>query len=382
MISGKNILIISSKSAEYGGVEKHVLDLVKGFSFANKVYVMCPNGPLSKQYKKNGAIVINKVPKNAYDLKFSLYVKNFCKDQYIHIAHAHELISSLGLFGAFLSKVPVRVFHVHTPFIFWKYPNIVLKVIKTVPNWLVNFITANIFATKVIALTPEIKKHRIFYEFILPKKIVVIPNAINISYFSKKPSLSTIKKFKKEKGIPNNKVIIGNLSRTSAEKGQDLLLKSFNKLNTEYPNKYFLVIAGGGELEDSYRSYAKKHFPGSFYISGRFKDEEKKLYYGSFDFFVFPSRAEGFGYVLTEAMASKIPILSSDLPVLKRVGGRGVVFFKTNSEHSLYNKLLELLRMPKKTLNKNIEISYNYLHRFSYESFIKNYSTVYSHTSL
>ena len=382
MLSGKNILIISSKSAQYGGVEKHVLDLVKGFSASNKVYVMCPEGPLTVDYEEAGAQVIKKVPKNAYDLSFSLFVKDFCKENHIHIAHAHELISSLGLFGAFLAKVPVRVYHVHTPFLLWKHPNFLIKILKSIPNWFVNFFTANFFSTRVIALTPEIKKHRQLFELVLGSKIVVVPNAIDIEYFSKKIPLKDLQDFKEKKGIPKDKIIIGNLSRTSLEKGQDLLLKAFNMLNKEYPNKYFLVIAGGGELEKEFKAFAKNNFEDSFFISGRFKDSEKLFYYNIFDFFVFPSRAEGFGYVLTEAMASKIPTLSSDLPVLKRVGGRGVLYFKAGDAKSLYDNLKKLLSLSKKDLKYQVDLAYKSLDRFSFDSFIKNYSAVYSHKLL
>ena len=51
--------------------------------------------------------------------------------------------------------------------------------------------------------------------------------------------------------------------------------------------------------------------------------------YQTADFYVFPSRQEGLGNVVLEAMSCSLPVISSDLPVLKGVilpGENGIVF--------------------------------------------------------
>ena len=144
--SEKNILFVL-KSSQPGGVEFHVLDLVKGFSKANRVYVMVPPGPLIEQYEKEGATVLRKYPKSSFDTKFIKYVNLFCKEKRIHIIHTHELISSQALIGAFLAGVKKRVHHVHTPFLLWKYPSFFRKIVKTIPNWLYNIFIANLIAS-------------------------------------------------------------------------------------------------------------------------------------------------------------------------------------------------------------------------------------------
>ena len=37
-------ILINLNSSNYGGIEKTVLDLVKGLSNNNEVYVVCPSG--------------------------------------------------------------------------------------------------------------------------------------------------------------------------------------------------------------------------------------------------------------------------------------------------------------------------------------------------
>ena len=374
---GKNILIISSKSADFGGLELHVLDLIKAFADLNKVYVLCPNGSLVREYEKHGAVVYLKTPRNPYDFSFAVFVKNFCAKNKINVVHSHELISALGLFGAFLASVKIRIWHVHTPFLLWQHKNVFVKLLKSTLNFLVNFVVANFFATKVVALTPQIKNHRLFCELVWYKKIVVIPNAVDVTKFIKEPLKSEIYAFKKLNNIPTNKIIIGNMSRTSAEKGQIYLLKAFNLLNKKFPNKYFLLIAGGGDLQSTLTQYANENFKNDYLITGKFKEADKVLYLKVMDIIVFPSLAEGFGYVLVESMASGRPVVSSNISVLKYVGGSGVYYFKSKDYKNLYSVLQKVLFLSPAVLLKNKQLNITRAQNFSFNNFKNSYSKLY-----
>ena len=377
MLSEKNILIVS-KSSQPGGLEFHVLDLIKVFAPANKVYVMVPPGPLTEDYRNAGAQVIIEHPSSALDFFFINRVKNFCRSNSIHVLHAHELINATAVFSAFLAKVPKRVYHVHTPFLFWRYKNFFEKILRIPFNWFANFVIANVFSTDVICLTPQIKRHRIFFEFILPYKLRVVPNAVDVGRISKRPTIQEINNFKKLHRIPLDKVVIGNISRLTQEKDHMTLLKAFNKLNTEFPQKYFLLIAGGGDYETEYWDYADQNFPKLCLITGRFEEKDKLNFMCSIDYAVFPSLAEGFGYVLAEFMAAKIPIIASDLPVLKHVGGLGVWYFRRGDIGALYNQLKFVLSLSDNLANEKITKAYQKVQEYSLDSFAKNYSTIYA----
>ncbi|PIR43579.1 hypothetical protein COV24_02020 [candidate division WWE3 bacterium CG10_big_fil_rev_8_21_14_0_10_32_10] len=376
MTSEKNILIVS-KSADPGGLEFHVLDLIKGFSDANKVYLMVPDGTLVDSYKNAGAEVILFYPKSSLDIDFIKKTYEFCKKYRIHIVHANELINSQAVFSAFLAGVYKRVYHVHTPFLYWKYSNIFIKLVKTIPNWIINFITANFFSTDVICLTPQIKTHRIVNELIWPSKLKVIPNAVPVEKLAHKPLYEDLNVIKQKYGIPLNKVIIGTISRLSREKGHMSLLKSFDKLNKEKPNVYFLLLAGGGDLEEEYEKYAEEHFSKSYCITGKFEENEKIQLLYSIDYAVFPSLAEGFGYVLTEFMSAQIPTLASDLPVLKYVGGTGIWYFRRGDYLDLYSNLNNILIMSDALINEKTSKAFKEVQKYSIEAFIQNYSVIY-----
>jgi len=96
-------------------------------------------------------------------------------------------------------------------------------------------------------------------------------------------------------------LFVGNLSR---RKGADLLPKIMEKLG----NHYVLFYTGAAKLGSA------NAFP-----LGRRRREELPAIYNMSDIFLFPSRLEGFGYAVAEAMSCAKPVIgtnSSSLPEL------------------------------------------------------------------
>ena len=96
--------------------------------------------------------------------------------------------------------------------------------------------------------------------------------------------------------------------RLTWAKGFDLLIKSWKLLESKYP-RWSIVVVGEGrdrrKLEKQIRMAGLRRF----YLAGAASDMEE--YYKKASFFVFPSREEGFGMVLLEAMCFSLPVVSS-----------------------------------------------------------------------
>jgi glycosyltransferase involved in cell wall biosynthesis len=59
---------------------------------------------------------------------------------------------------------------------------------------------------------------------------------------------------------------------------------------------------------------------------GRVSDERLVELYNAADVLLFPSWAEGFGLPVLEAMACGTPVVASDIPVLREVGGEVISY--------------------------------------------------------
>lgn len=339
-------ILICYHSSQFGGVEKHILDIISGLSGEFKIYVACPAGPLVKDYLAAGAIKHYDIyPKFETDFSYSLKIKKIIEEEKIDVVHSHELLTgSLATFGGWLAKCAKRIYHVHTSFTEWRYSSL-KKYPALVVNGVVNFIDANFFATDVISLTESVKETKVEREFINPQKIKIIPNGIHLEQF--KYDSQGRNKLREKLGITENQIVIGNIARFTEEKGQSVLLEAFRLLSEDKTQDFVLVLAGSGILQDEIQLTAEKYgLKDRVHFLGNFQESEKSKILSSFDCFVFPSFAEGFGIALVEAMSVGIPSIASNLAVLRDVGESAILYFKTGDPIDLKNKIKNLMASP------------------------------------
>ncbi|HTL88002.1 MAG TPA: MSMEG_0565 family glycosyltransferase [Leptolyngbya sp.] len=98
------------------------------------------------------------------------------------------------------------------------------------------------------------------------------------------------------------------------------LLQAFQQVLAQFP-KARLLIAGGATLFD-YQAYREEFFTiakalnleNALILPGVFSHEDLPRLYRSADVFVFPSVKEGWGLVILEAIASGLPVITSNQP--------------------------------------------------------------------
>ena len=112
-------------------------------------------------------------------------------------------------------------------------------------------------------------------------------------------------------------IVIGSVGRFCPEKGFDLLLKLLPKLGQMLPEdkKLGVVLIGDGE-ERSHLEAIASAAPENIRVVMPGMIASASWLCGAFDLFVMPSRLEGFGLVLAEAMSHGIPVLVNDIPPL------------------------------------------------------------------
>ena len=79
-------------------------------------------------------------------------------------------------------------------------------------------------------------------------------------------------------------------------------------------------------------------------MAGELTDEQLVALYSGADLMVLPSRHEGFGLPVLEAMTQGTAVLCSDIPVLREVGGEAAAYAPVDDAASLGEAMVELLR--------------------------------------
>lgn len=117
---------------------------------------------------------------------------------------------------------------------------------------------------------------------------------------------------------------IGNLEK---RKGTDILLKAFVQYR-ELGGDKKLVLAGSIREEDIRELIDEtKEKTNAVEYKGYVEEMQKDELLAKCSCFVFPSRAEGFGIPIVEAMHYKKPIIVSDLSIFKEIVGDAVHMF-------------------------------------------------------
>lgn len=105
---------------------------------------------------------------------------------------------------------------------------------------------------------------------------------------------------------PDADVILLYVGRIAPEKRIDLLLEAFPAIRAYASRTVALVFVGGGPALEELRV---REVPG-VHFAGYRRGEELAAHFASGDVFLFPSDTETFGQVVTEAMASGLPVVA------------------------------------------------------------------------
>ncbi|GJM61999.1 glycosyltransferase family 1 protein [Persicobacter diffluens] len=181
-------------------------------------------------------------------------------------------------------------------------------------------------ATHIFTVS-EFSKERLIYHFPQAKgKITTVYNGVNVSAFQSATPLES-SDFERL-SIPDKYLLfVGNVKPHKNLKG---LLEAYALLPEAIKATYPLVIVGkkDGFLtgDDILPVIEKLGLMSNIHFTGYVADEDLYRIYKSAHLFVFPSLYEGFGLPPMEALASGVPAVVSDIPVLREVYGDHVLY--------------------------------------------------------
>lgn len=229
---------------------------------------------------------------------------------------------------------------------FWQKFNLNLDL------WLVKKICARIFVP-----TQAVKDDLLKYTKISADKIVAIHHGYN--------------KRDKEQETRDKKKQILYLGRIEEKKNIGNLIKAFEIFNQKHPD-YKLILAGPADKDfvTSYElqvtSYKNIELPG--YVSG---EQKEKLLRESVCLTLI-SKEEGFGFPILEGFDFGLPVLASDIPVLKEVGGEACLYVNPNSIEEIAQGL-EKITSDENLRQNLIEQGRERLNSFSWQESAEKY---------
>jgi glycosyltransferase involved in cell wall biosynthesis len=165
-----------------------------------------------------------------------------------------------------------------------------------------------------------------------------------------------------------------HVGSTIARKRIDLLLRIFAAVHAQRPDIRFIRV--GGPLTQPQRELAQELGLDGLIRELPFLDRPVlAAIYRRSCLVLQPSDAEGFGLPVAEAMACGTPVIASDLPVLREVGGPAAVYCPPGNESIWTSEVLQLLTSSLHPLRAASLLQASH---FSWVDYTKKMSDVYN----
>ena len=222
----------------------------------------------------------------------------------------------------------------------------------------------------VITAVSQNLREETYKTFHIKKDIEVIYNFVDVERFNRKP-LDAFKKVV----APNGERILLHASNFRKVKRVQDVVKVFFEVQKQIPSK--LLFVGDGperqpmeELGRSLDIFDKMTFVG--------KQEQMEDILAIADLFLLPSEYESFGLAALEAMASKVPVISSNAGGLGEVNIEGVTGYMADigDVAAMSKKALDILN-DDATLEAFKQRAFEHAQQFNIDAIIPQYESIY-----
>src|SRR5699024_4491308 len=163
-------------------------------------------------------------------------------------------------------------------------------------------------AKKVIALSKCVKKNIINRYKVNSDKIDIIYNPVDIEGIREMMAKDEVSDVHKAIFESSGRTII-TAGRLHPDKDQKTLLKAFKKVRENHMDSHLFILGEGGLEADLKQMAVDLDIEDSVHFAGF--QHNPYAYFKYADTFVLSSVREGFGHVLTEALAAGIPVVST-----------------------------------------------------------------------
>jgi len=369
-------------SLGFGGAERIINCIAK---YLNKdvynTYIICTRrgGPLLDALTAQGIKVyilkskftkfITFLPFIFGALKAIFELAHIIKQHKIKIIHTHLHGSSeiLGFISGKLVGVPVIVTTCHGL-------NGWFKKYRYLKKLLYSFIVNH--SQKLISVSSQVQNSITQYVKLNPRKLIVIKSGIDISESNLHGDPVSMRS---SLGLSNSVKVVTTVGNLRIEKGHYYLIRSIPTIIAKYPEAKFLFVGDGvlrNYLENEVVELALVNY---VVFLGHRNDISNILSISNL--FVLPSLAEGLPLALLEAMAMGVPVIATDLPIMREiiVNNKTGVLVPIKNSFSIAKAILELLTDLPRAAEIGIAGKYIVARQYNAKHMVKQIEDLYLH---
>jgi N-acetyl-alpha-D-glucosaminyl L-malate synthase BshA len=238
-------------------------------------------------------------------------------------------------------------------------------------------ITFAISQSDAITSVSESLKQDTYKHFGVRKPIHVIPNFICIDDYDKIYQKNLPEETAKHKNFyaPNGEKILMHISNFRKVKRIEDVIKVFDQVRKKIPAK-LLLIGDGPERTHIERLCRELNTCDDVKLLGKVVNPEEHLLLA--DLFLLPSETESFGLAALEAMASHVPVISSNTGGIPEVNINGITGYlsEVGNVDEMAKNAIAILK-DENTLNKFKEQAYLQALKFDIHNILPMYELLY-----
>lgn len=253
-----------------------------------------------------------------YELVLASRIVDVVKHEKLDILHVHYAIPHAS--AAFMAREILRSQGVHIPFVTTLHGTDITLVGKDASFEPV--ITFAINQSDAVTAVSSSLKQDTYQHFAVTREIEVIPNFIDLSRYEGCSTEGVIKAF-----APKGEKILLHASNFRPVKRVEDVVRIFSAVRAKLPCK--LLLAGDGPERPKIEALCRDLGTcDDVHFLGKIKNIEEV--YSVADIFLLPSETESFGLAALEAMASGVPVISSNTGGIPEINEHGVTGFLSN----------------------------------------------------
>tara|TARA_Y100001934_G_scaffold281669_1_gene392189 strand:- start:3744 stop:4901 length:1158 start_codon:yes stop_codon:yes gene_type:complete len=248
-------------------------------------------------------VVLNPYPlfqHQPFEVALTSKIVEVVKYENLDLLHVHYAIPHAS--AAYLAKQILKKQGIHIPYMTTLHGTDITLVGKE-PEFEPT-ISFAINQSDIVTSVSRSLKEETYRHFKVAKEIRVIPNFVCISKFNKEQD-----KCKKDLFAPSGEKVLMHISNFRKVKRIQDVIKIHSIVNAKIPTR--LILIGDGPERSSMERLAREEgVEDSTYFLGKIKETEKALCLA--DVYLMTSETESFGVSALEALASGVPVISSN----------------------------------------------------------------------